>query len=211
MKNAIAETGFLLVGLGGGTLLANNQIGTTQISWTTAGIGVVLIIGAWVSEPIKMLFFGRPINDWEFVAFSQSLSNFSQYPEKVFQEENREAFWEGLTQNQGDYYKLDLRRERMISAVHFYQGESNKVPNKWQMFLYDNSQGLVSPYKNRRPPHIDGAGQILAEFEKAVKVRYIMVRITEPNPGIMWAIESIRIRENRLFGLRKAIIGGLDK
>ena len=50
-----------------------------------------------------------------------------------------------------------------------------------------------------------------AEFERVVRVRYIMVRITEPNPGVHWAIESIRIRENRLFGLRKAIIGGLDK
>jgi len=211
MKNAVADIGFLLAGLGAGTLLTDNQIGTTQISWMTLGIGVILIIGSWVSEPVIIAIAGRPIDDWEFVAFSKSLSNFSQYPEKVFLESKREAFWEGLTQNDGDYYKLDLRKERLISAVHFYHGESNKVPNRWQMFLYDRSQKLVSPHKINRPPHIDGAGPILVEFEKPIKVRYVMVRITEPNSGIMWAIESIRIRENRIFGLRKAVIGGLDK
>ena len=104
-----------------------------------------------------------------------------------------------------------MRRERLISAVHFNHGESNKCPNKWQVFLYDNSQGLVSPYKTNRPPHIDGSGPIFTEFEKPIKVRYIMARITEPNPGMHWAIESIRIRENRLFGLKKVVIGGLDK
>lgn len=79
------------------------------------------------------------------------------------------------------------------------------------MFLYDSSQKLVSPYKTNRPPHIEGSGPILAEFEKPVKVRYIMAKITQPNSGFTWAIESIRIRENRLFGLKKAVIGGLNK
>jgi hypothetical protein len=211
MKNAIGDIGFLLAGLGGGTLLADNKIGATQLSWIILGIGIILVIGSWVSEPVKILFYGRPIDDWEFVEHDSTSSTFSDYPEKVFLENKREAFWEGLPQNEGDYYKLDLRKERLISAVHFYQGESNKVPNKWQMFLYDRSQKFVSPYKINRPPHIDGAGPILAVLEKPVKVRYVMVRITEPNPSITWAIESIRIRENRLFGLRKAVIGGLDK
>ena len=40
-------------------------------------------------------------------------------------------------------------------------------------------------------------------------IRYVMVRVTEPNLGIMWATESIPIRENRLLGLREALIGGL--
>jgi hypothetical protein len=211
MQNAIGDIGFLLAGLGGGTLLADNKIGATQLSWVILGIGIILTIGSWVSEPVRIFFYGRPIDDWEFVVRDSTSSTFSEYPEKVFLENKREAFWEGLAQNQGDYYKLDLRKERLISAVHFNHGESNKCPNKWQMFLYDSSQKLVSPYKINRPPHIDGTGPILAEFEKAVKVRYIMVRITEQNSGVHWAIESIRIRENRLFGLRKAIIGGLDK
>lgn len=211
MRNAIVGIGFLLAGLGGGTLLADNKIGTPQFSWVILGIGVILIIGSWVSEPVRTLFCGHPIDDWEFVVRDSTSSTFSEYPEKVFLENKREAFWEGLPQNQGDYYKLDLRKERLVSAVHFNHGESNKCPNKWQMFLYDISQKLVSPYKINRPPHIDGTGIIIAEFEKAVKVRYIMVRITEPNPGVNWAIESIRIRENRIFGLKKAVIGGLDK
>lgn len=211
MRNAIVGIGFLLAGLGGGTLLADNKIGAPQLSWVILGVGVILIIGSWVSEPVRTLLCGRPIDDWEFVVRNSTSSTFSEYPEKVFLENKREAFWEGLPQNQGDYYKLDLRKERLVSAVHFNHGESNKCPNKWQMFLYDSSQKLVSPYKINRPPHIDGTGAIIAEFEKAVKVRYIMVRITEPNPGVNWAIESIRIRENRLFGLKKAVIGGLDK
>jgi hypothetical protein len=128
----------------------------------------------------------------------------------VFSENKQEAFWEGLPQNKGDFYKLDLRKERLISAVYFNHGESNKFPNKWQLFLYDSTQRFGSPYKTNRPPHIDGTGPILAEFEKAVKTRYIMVRITEPNPDVHWAIESIRIKETRIFGLKKAVISGLD-
>lgn len=211
MKNAIGNIGFLLAGLGGGTLLSANEMTATQLSWVILGIGISLVIGSWISEPIKMCVFGFPIEDWEYIGYSTSLSNFSTFPEKVFLEDKREAFWEGLPQNEGNYYKLDMRRERLISAVHFNHGESNKCPNKWQMFLFNSSQELVSPYKINRPPHIDGTCTILAEFEKPVKVRYIMAKIIEPNPGEHWAIESIRIRENRIFGLKKAVIGGLDK
>jgi len=211
MKNTVGDIGFLLAGLGGGTLLSFNEIGTTQLSWVILIMGIVLVIDSWIYEPMRIFIFGASIRNWEYVAYETSLASFSSYPEKVFLEDKREAFWEGLPQNQGNYYKLDMRRERLISAVHFNHGESNKCPNKWQMFLYYNSQELVSPYKTNRPPHIDGSGPILAEFDRPVKVRYVMVRITEPNPGVHWAIESIRIRENRIFGLKKAVIGGLDK
>lgn len=211
MRNAVGNVGFLLAGLGGGTLVADEKIAATQLSWIILGIGIVLVIISWVSEPIRILIRGRLIDDWEFVVHDSTSITFSEYPEKVFSENKREAFWEGLPQNDGDYYRLDLRRERLISAVHFNHGESNKCPNKWQLFLYDSTQKLVSPYKISHPPHIDGTGPILAEFEKPVKARYVMARITEPNPGVNWAIESVRIKENRILGLYKAVIGGLDK
>ncbi len=211
MRNAVGNVGFLLAGLGGGTLVADEKIAATQLSWIILGIGIVLVIISWVSEPIRILIRGRLIDDWEFVVHDSTSRTFSEYPEKVFSENKREAFWEGLPQNDGDYYRLDLRRERLISAVHFNHGESNKCPNKWQLFLYDSTQKLVSPYKISHPPHIDGTGPILAEFEKPVKARYVMARITEPNPGVNWAIESVRIKENRILGLYKAVIGGLDK
>lgn len=211
MKNTVGDIGFLLAGLGGGTLISFNKIGPTQLSWLLLIMGVIFVIGSWIYEPMKTFISGASIKNWEYVAYETSLASFSSYPQKVFLEDKREAFWEGLPQNQGNYYKIDMRRERLISAVHFNHRESNKCPNKRQMFLYDESQELVSPHKTNHPPHIDGTGPILAEFDRPVKVRYVTERIAEPNPGMHWAIESIRIREIGLFGLKKAIIGGLAK
>ena len=92
MKNTVKDVGFLLAGLGGGALLANNQIGTAQIGWTTAGIGVVLVIGAWLSEPAKIAIAGRPIDDWEYVAFSKSFPFFPNIPKRYSLKTNEKLF-----------------------------------------------------------------------------------------------------------------------
>ena len=69
---------------------------------------------------------------------------------------------------------------------------------------------LVSPYKANHLLHIEGTNSIIFEFEKSVKVQYIMVKITEPHPYENWAIVSIRIKRNRIYGLIKADIGSLN-
>ena len=211
MKVILENIGFTLIGLGGGVLLAN-QSGQQYLGWILLVTGILFVIFAKAYEYLWRII-AAPIDDWEYTYHSISLSTFSDYPEKVFLEDKREAYWESVNQNVGDSYRLDLRKERLISAVHFIHGDTNKVPAKWQMFLYDHFQNLVSPYKENRAPHIDGSETILVQFEKAVKAQYILVRIceTRKEPPFTWAIESIRIKEKRLLGLWNAIIGELKK
>jgi len=119
----------------------------TNIEYDTGklilAVGGILAIGTFIYGPFVRIV-AAPIGDWEFVYYSTSISNFSAFPEKVFTEGKREVYFEGLPQQVGDYYKLDLRKERLISGVHFDHGDSNKCPDEWQMFLYDRFLTLVS-------------------------------------------------------------------
>ena len=208
MKIPLRGIVFVLIRLGSGVMLANVGYDTGKL---ILAVGGILVIGTFVYRPLVQIV-AAPIGDWEFIYYSTSLSNFSAFPERVFAEGKREAYFEGLPQNVGDYYKLDLRKERLISGVHFNHGDSNKCPDEWQMFLYDRFQSLVSPYKQSgHPPHIGGKGSVIVNrFERTAKVQYFLVRITKASPN-HWAIESIRIREQRLFGLWSVVIGRMNQ
>lgn len=208
MKHLLYAFGILLIGVGGGLVVEETLIQYPYIGWWVLAAGILLVISVSVYEPIRKAI-AAPILDWEFT------TNYSTFPEKVFFEGRRKVFWEGQEpQRDGDFYKLDMRKERVISGVFFDHGSSNKVPKTWQVFFFDGLGAYVSPYRTDRPPHISGQDSILLQrLERSVKAQYILVRITEPRmengKPYKWAIESIKMREKRLWGLWHHIIGEL--
>ena len=107
---------------------------------------------------------------------------------------------------------LDAARtiREFTSGVQFEHGNSNNVPDEWQMSFYSRYKGYVMPNINGKP-FIKGQGVILvSELEKPVKARYIRVEVKKPtfeaDRLLPWDIEDIRIRENRIGKLWRKVI-----
>jgi hypothetical protein len=173
-----------------------------------AGIGIPILL-SFLSWAVWQMFRRLwDIRNWEFTV------DYSTPPRSAFNTGRRIIWQSKEPQKEGDFYKLDMKKERVISAIHFDHGDSCEVPKEWRMFLLNKYRGYVSPYKKKHPPHIDGKDTIIVCFERPVKTRYVYVKIREcrvKDDGIpyKWRIESIRLREKRLCGLWNPIIGEL--
>lgn len=175
-------------------------LGGTPKVWISIGFGIAASIIGGCIRISKKLWPSRA--NWLFT------TNGSAFPEKVFQ--NNRVNWRKDYPSEETFFMLDMLKERVISGVQFEHGNSNNVPDEWQMSFYSRYKGYVMPNINGKP-FIKGQGVILvSELEKPVKARYIRVEVKKPtfeaDRLLPWDIEDIRIRENRIGKLWRKVI-----
>lgn len=119
-------------------------------------------------------------------------------------------------QKDGMSFKLDLLKEKLISAVLFDHGDGSKYnpPHKWVMYFLDE-EGDPQLLKIRNieiKPFVNGYKTIQIDRNtliKPVKARYILVKVTEPaeenGQSLYWNINNIKIRENKFRYINKLI------
>jgi len=102
-------------------------------------------------------------------------------------------------QSEGDSYKIDLGKDRVIDGIEFYEKHpSNEFPHKWRLLLLDEWAALVT-----RPIDGEEGKRIIEEFA-AVKLRAIQVVIRQPmlkedGTPYHWRIQNVHLREVKLF------------
>ncbi len=107
-------------------------------------------------------------------------------------------------QEQGDFFALDIGKERLISHIYFDSGVSLfSYPAKFELLTLDD--------RNRVVHKVISDGPIICPLKHAARVRRIHIEVIEPqkmeNGGVYhWAIHDIKLKEQRLWGLWRAII-----
>lgn len=116
------------------------------------------------------------------------------------------CFWiSPFPQKVGDYYQIDLKKERIISGFYEIDIETdNQIPLKYSLVLY-NRGGI----KETEPTHlaiidrIRGKGRVIEKFPP-IKVQRIEIVILEPNldkdgSPHFWKIFGFELEEVMFF------------
>jgi len=118
---------------------------------------------------------------------------------------DNKCFWiSPFPQKAGDYYQIDLKKERIISGFYEIDIEfDNQIPFKYSLVLY-NRGGI----KETEPTHlaeyrIHGKGRVIEKFPP-IKVQRIEIVILEPNLDeggnpYLWKIYGFELEEVMFF------------
>lgn len=209
MIRKLIEIGSPIVALGVGLMTENILAHLPWIGLSLIIVGGVILLMALVVCIAKKIW--PPVWDWEFQ------TNYSKFWESVFNKGKKRIDWaSSKPQREGDFYKLNLQKERVISGIWFDHGMTNEVPEEWTITFYNAFGGFAIPNKDTTKPFINGKDTIrIQELERPVKVQYIMVQIKKKRmkdtEAYYWRIGHITLRENRLLKryCRKVIRDGL--
>jgi len=186
----------IFTGAGFGALIEGAE-GQPRVSmvWVFFGLAALGVVIVGSNYMFRKLWPSKL--DWEFT------TNDSMRPQKVFKDRERVYWQSSKPQEDGMYYRLDLRKGRVISGLFFDHGFTNNVPERWTIEFSDEMGFMLLPNKDSTKPLISGTDSIIAkEIENPIKARYIHITITKPRmkdgEAYHWNIKDIHIQENKL-------------
>jgi hypothetical protein len=122
----------------------------------------------------------------------QYTTEWQTYPRNIYDAAGV-IYWRSKTkQTSRMSYRLDMKKDRLVSGFYFDDGDTNNLPEEWRAELRD-SKGNMEPIENQKT-------SIKYRMGRIFKARYIRIVITKPRNDKFWDIRDIQILESKFFG-----------
>ena len=173
------------------------------VGYIAAAIGIVSLIYWGVKLIFEKIWPGR--EEWEVRYRYDSHSYYTGNDLQRTLKRGNTLFWVSpVPQQIGNYYQVDLKKERIISEVQEIDIEfDNQIPLKYTLKLFNRGIPQYQEPNHRARDNIYGVGRVSQKFPPT-KVQRIEIMIAKPNTDesgkpYHWKIYGIRLREVKLF------------